>query len=1148
MESREYLKWLSPHQDELEEPLDELFRKHLRGCSHLAAKVEEEWLVTSPRVFWVIGTVGVGKSMLASKLVGRIFLQSDVVLLYFFQREKVESSNPTRDILRSLSYQLCEHELAVLDDLQHSFPKSTASIFNRIEFSDLFDRLITKPLGLVKKEKYIIIDGLDAIHRKSNVELLVEHLYQLSDDVHVIFFSQFEPEFLDTLETRMIGRNLITARAGKRHIEPGDNDDDIKSYVKATLNLKRMGSQVIAFFKSVEAAIKFFIEHSKGMFLWVTLILNSFLDAITDQDLEDRYEEAVKTAPDEVSRIYGNALTRFAGDPGELASQDSCHLHSGRGPAAWAKEALLWVIGAKRTLSIAELHAAIRFIMDGNRLWIPFEEFLRINCSSLLLVSTRPDKNAGVSMIHESLRSFLEGTIAGKFQMDEMSIDAYLVTMCLQFLTTEGADAQTMRRYSATNWISHLHNVRTKRFDQVILKGIYKLFNSHNLRIWVEQVILLDHQTPATPAGEIADNVSNIIYTFLEDVDDDSILKENVNNLSATDTIRAALDWKNGVRHNRRMIETEVAKAAAYLWAYEELEPISAITNALSIAFKYYPPEQSQSFKNQQADQNKWTSFFSELRGWIDSPDSRPVNEKNEGISYIFVKEDDVGIKILERVDPSDAGTLVVMGDVYIKNGIHEKANERFERAHRSDPTNSYLRVKLAAAYLLSGCPGLAQGLYGPQPDSSDSNEWRVIGDVYRAGGLYELAKDAYSQSLYFEPWNLWAAGALAAVYRVMDRADWSRNVAQRAVDLTHDSRACACLGDAYKAIGEFKWAINCYKEGIWKDRTCIEAWQGLADACITRQLFDVAEKEFKRESEKTDCPWWIWTGLGDIYRAWGSTHSRTTALAAYRKGTKCHPTDSWALTCLGDFYRTQPKDYNAAIDNFRCAIQKNPLDAWPQKGLAEVLCAVGKREDAKDRYKEAIKRVPQDYSLQISLAKLYIEDQERRDEKLPMAKVCFEHAVRLCPSRNDLEIAFIHLPSSPFRHEYPGVPSLDARTCSSFFWFDYLSTVDASRATSLCNQIIQAYERALKNTERGIKNNLMWVYSGYLGSLGFDVFETKQTLSASILRLGIALAAEVTREYPKAIEEFENLSGENKENVWLKTKLEDIRSKTKMV
>lgn len=160
-------------------------------------------------------------------------------------------------------------------------------------------------------------------------------------------------------------------------LTPNDTRGDNELYLRA--NMRTLMSKNEPFCQNVTETI---LNRSCGSFLWVILVLEELRSAFTEGDIQQVLEEA---SPG-MDALYERALS--------LMSKTSRGKHL-------IKVVLLCIVCAIRPLTLKELQCAI--LLGTGESVLSLEKFILSTCEQPVHV----DKNGRVSLIHETVRTFL---------------------------------------------------------------------------------------------------------------------------------------------------------------------------------------------------------------------------------------------------------------------------------------------------------------------------------------------------------------------------------------------------------------------------------------------------------------------------------------------------------------------------------------------------------------------------------------------------------------------------------------------------------------------------------------------------------------------------------------------------------------------
>ncbi|KAI1116250.1 hypothetical protein F5Y14DRAFT_407339 [Nemania sp. NC0429] len=262
-----------------------------------------QWLCedyTSP--YWVSGKAGSGKSTLMAYIVddkrtrhhletwsGRHQL---VVLSFFFWRAGSRLQNNIVGLLRSLLYQLC-NELGTIADtvLAHlSFPTGMIPTWTEKSLLESISRAFQS-----SQETYfcVFIDGLD--ESTDSYEHLIDNITKFEPFRNVKFCVSSRPElefsdfFRDSKQLRLQDLNY----------------KDIWKFVKQSLRKTSLSAENRAIFSEAIAS------RAEGVFLWASLVTQSFVKGIKAGDEEDIMWKRIESQPKTLDKLFKQMLSKL---------------------------------------------------------------------------------------------------------------------------------------------------------------------------------------------------------------------------------------------------------------------------------------------------------------------------------------------------------------------------------------------------------------------------------------------------------------------------------------------------------------------------------------------------------------------------------------------------------------------------------------------------------------------------------------------------------------------------------------------------------------------------------------------------------------------------------------------------------------------
>ncbi|KAL8884110.1 MAG: hypothetical protein Q9215_007769, partial [Flavoplaca cf. flavocitrina] len=509
----EISKWLAPaayecgyYQDDLE---DARSLRHGNTCRWIEARPEFAKWSTSKKVahqslLWIHAIPGAGKTVLASYLIDRLEESDDVnmqpqAIFYFFCKNADTDKNNALAVIKALAYQLLQSPRTtgsdILKDLRSQMDSGGHP--RAINFRPLF-KLICQHLSNLPRA-VIIIDAADEC---SDVDHLLPGLIRLAEKgtVKVVITSRREPNLV----------NIFKNKPGLG-MGPEDVDEDIKSFLEYQVSQ----SEILSDPRVRHRIIRILNIRSKGMFLWVALMIKELDLCSTVEEIEDAFNRL----PDGLNEVYERILTRLHGSYKPSRKIFCCRL-------------LKWITLAKRPLHLTEVGEALRVQyaagvddFGSSQLLLCSTRELELVCGSLVTV-----KGGTIQLIHLSTKEFLldrKRASDSKHDLHAFFVrtqddNALLSGICVRYLSTCCIPGNLSRddsskgwhmndtklfKYAYLNWIWHL----TESSSQTLVRQkpiLQRFFASRSSFHWLEICFTIDrdvHETLSTHLQAVLD-------------------------------------------------------------------------------------------------------------------------------------------------------------------------------------------------------------------------------------------------------------------------------------------------------------------------------------------------------------------------------------------------------------------------------------------------------------------------------------------------------------------------------------------------------------------------------------------------------------------------------------------------------------------
>ena len=360
-----------------------------------------EWILTQdrytaflveggPRILWLSGGPGIGKTMISSFLVEELARlaerSSQMTLAYYFCDDKDEKRKTATAVLRGLLLQILRQRPVLFKHIQPEFDMSHTLFTNFHLLWRVFVSVVQDPKA---DDVYCLIDALDECEKESRQLFLTSltNVFGLKQDktmsVKFVITSRREND----IEEELLSADNPYVQ--DLHIDRGNVNRDLYKFINVKVSQlaakRKFKSKKIA--EELECALA---QKAGGTFLYVSLVLNELR-----KTPESQMKRKLQEWPSELNGIYDKILSQI---------EDGCE--------DIVKSVLRWIVVARRPLTKREIAAACV---------LSFEDFKDNTISSDDLDSHENDfewcrsfvyidnHDRTINLVHQSAKDYLLG-------------------------------------------------------------------------------------------------------------------------------------------------------------------------------------------------------------------------------------------------------------------------------------------------------------------------------------------------------------------------------------------------------------------------------------------------------------------------------------------------------------------------------------------------------------------------------------------------------------------------------------------------------------------------------------------------------------------------------------------------------------------
>lgn len=501
---KEIVRWLTPVEYEAEYYMEDL--ENARKLRHPGTC---EWIRTQPNfkswsestapsndsLLWIHAIPGAGKTILSSFMIDHPGFWPSSKVFYFLFRSTDIDKNSTIAAARSLLYQLYKNrrsaDTALVDDIEAHLNESGQ---NRAKnYTIIWNLFCTYAINVTNL--IIVIDALDECIEPG---IFIRDLRKLSKDsaIQVVVTSRREKELVENL------RDWMPIEMGSKEVAA-----DIAAFLEHKVSTSSKLSHPLV----RSSVLKLLLSRSKGMFLWVALMIKDLKSKVSVFEIQD----ALLALPEGLDRMYERILRRL-----DTSLQSS--------PKELCLRVLRWVVCATRPLKMQELEEALKLEYTDHGRFFGFDQAflfterdIELACGSLLTI-----RSGTVQLIHLSAQEFLQSPsirlgidkVLHPYLVDIPTTSLQITSQCVSYLLSRyspakklPADDQQVHRfdqiqdfdavalkkgfplldYACSNWVRHLVNVIDVPSDENN-KPMRRFVESQCCLMWIEVCFILD--------------------------------------------------------------------------------------------------------------------------------------------------------------------------------------------------------------------------------------------------------------------------------------------------------------------------------------------------------------------------------------------------------------------------------------------------------------------------------------------------------------------------------------------------------------------------------------------------------------------------------------------------------------------------------
>lgn len=390
--------------------------KILEGtCEWILQRDEYKSWINNPglQLMWLIGSPGIGKTVLCDFVSETLSNESGLHVSYFFCNNQDNSRNSASAILRGVIWQLLQKfpELFT-SQVEESYRRGKGYLVQDLDalWEMLVQMLRKAPDG---SNIYILIDALDECGKSSSADGLLRLLAELKPPVAAKFLITSRPESYIEDSIQRIKRTQICSYCLR--VDSAEINDDLSKFIDDgvdDLRETKIGWPELLI-KDIREALK---TKAGGAFLWVSLVLKD----IQKSNMALKAREKLRNLPSDLPEIY----TRILQDTKEEDTNEATFV-------------LQWVVASRRPMRPLELATAWALCLESRETMAlskdDLEELRDVYTACGSFLKYDPDTDT-INLIHQSAKNYLLDRPPPRYRVDIQEASVTIVEACWRYL------------------------------------------------------------------------------------------------------------------------------------------------------------------------------------------------------------------------------------------------------------------------------------------------------------------------------------------------------------------------------------------------------------------------------------------------------------------------------------------------------------------------------------------------------------------------------------------------------------------------------------------------------------------------------------------------------------------------------------------